>query len=59
MLSGGEFDGMLSFVAHSGIHDIHILSIDSFPSMIMSYYTEKARKKQARKQRMAGAHSKG
>jgi len=28
---------------------------DSFPSMIMTYYTEKARKKQARKQRTAGA----
>lgn len=37
----------------------HIFSIDSFPSTMMTYYTEKARKKQARKQRTVGAQSKG
>jgi len=42
-----------------GIHDIHIFSIDYFPSMMMTYYTEKARKKRARKQRAAGEKSKG
>lgn len=42
-----------------GIHDTHIFSIDSFPSMMMTYYTEKARKKQAKKQRAAGEKSKG
>lgn len=39
--------------------DIHPFSIDSSPSTIMTYYTEKARKKHARKQRTAGTHSKG
>jgi len=32
---------------------------ESFSSTIMAYYTEKARKKESRKQRTAGAHSKG
>jgi len=27
---------------------------DSFPSMMMTYYTERARKKQAQKQRITG-----
>ena len=40
-------------------HDIHIVPTDSFPSMAMTYYTEKALKKQARKQCRAGAQSKG
>jgi len=31
---------------------------ESFPSMIMTYYTEKARKKQTRKQRGAGVQPK-
>lgn len=40
-------------------HDTYLFQLDSFPSMIMTYYTEKARKKQARKQRAAGVQSKG
>ena len=62
MLSGGEFDGALSRLlptAWAGINDIHLFLIDSFPSMMMTYYTEKARKKQARKQRGAGVQSRG
>jgi len=59
MLSGGEFDGALSRSRSLGIHYIHIFSIDSFPSIMMTYYTEKARKKQARKQRAAGEQSRG
>jgi len=59
MLSGGEFDGALYRSGPLGIHDIHIFLVDSFPSVMMTYYTEKARKKQARKRRAAGEQSKG
>jgi len=41
------------------MHDVHVFSIDSFPSMMMTYYTEKARKKQAEKQRAVGVRPKG
>lgn len=59
MLSGGEFDGAFARLSLASTGMIFTPSIDSFPSMMMAYYTEKARKKQARKQRGADTHSKG